>query len=90
VDVCVIGGGITGITAAVLLKEAGLTVTVIELDRIATGVTGYTTGKVTVLHGLVYDQVRSRFGEDGARAYADANGAGLDLVARWVAERGIG
>jgi glycine/D-amino acid oxidase-like deaminating enzyme/nitrite reductase/ring-hydroxylating ferredoxin subunit len=89
VDVCVIGGGITGITAAVLLEEAGLTVAVVELDRVCTGVTGYTTGKVTVLHGLVYEQVRSRFGEDGARAYAEANGAGLDLIARWVDERGI-
>jgi glycine/D-amino acid oxidase-like deaminating enzyme/nitrite reductase/ring-hydroxylating ferredoxin subunit len=89
VDVCVIGGGITGITAAVLCKEAGLTVAVVELDRVGAGVTGYTTGKVTSLHGLIYAQVRSRFGEDGARAYAQANQAGLELIARWVRDRGI-
>jgi glycine/D-amino acid oxidase-like deaminating enzyme/nitrite reductase/ring-hydroxylating ferredoxin subunit len=89
VDVCVIGGGITGITTAVLLGEAGLSVAVVELDRVAAGVTGYTTGKVTALHGLVYDQVRSRFGADGARDYAAANQAGLDLIARWVRDRGI-
>jgi glycine/D-amino acid oxidase-like deaminating enzyme/nitrite reductase/ring-hydroxylating ferredoxin subunit len=81
VDVCVIGGGITGLTAAVLLKEAGLTVAVIEIDRIAAGVTAYTTGKVTALHGLVYAQVRSRFGADGARVYAEANTAALELIA---------
>jgi glycine/D-amino acid oxidase-like deaminating enzyme len=89
VDVCVIGGGITGITAAVLLREAGETVAVVEHDRVGSGVTGYTTGKVTSLHGLIYDQVRSRFGPDGAGVYAAANQAGLDLIVRWVAERGI-
>ena len=89
VDVCVIGGGITGITAAVLLREAGETVAVVEHDRVGSGVTGYTTGKVTSLHGLTYDQVRSRFGPDGAGVYAAANQAGLELIVRWVAERGI-
>src|SRR5918999_2865072 len=89
VDVCVIGGGITGITAAVLLKEAGETVAVVEHDRVGSGVTGYTTGKVTALHGLTYDQVRSRFGAGGARVYAEANQGGLELIARWVRERGI-
>jgi len=89
VDVCVIGAGITGITAAVLLAEAGRTVAVVELDRVGTGVTGYTTGKVTALHGLVYDQVRSRFGAGGARVYAQANSTALELIARWVRDRGI-
>src|SRR5918999_2926457 len=89
VDVCVIGGGITGLTAALLLKEAGHTVAVAEMDRVAAGATAYTTGKVTALHGLVYAQARSRFGADGARVYAEANQAGLELIARWVRERGI-
>ena len=34
-DVAVIGGGIVGITTALLLKRAGYIVTVIEADRIA-------------------------------------------------------
>jgi glycine/D-amino acid oxidase-like deaminating enzyme/nitrite reductase/ring-hydroxylating ferredoxin subunit len=89
VDVCVLGGGITGLTAALLLKQAGRRVAVVEADRVGTGVTGYTTGKVTALHGLVYDRLRSSFGADGARRYAQANRAGLELVARWVRERAI-
>ena len=89
VDVCVAGGGILGLLTAALLKRAGRSVAVLEADRIVTGVTGYTTAKVTVLHGLVYDQVRSSFGADGARHYAEANTAGLDLIARWVADHGI-
>jgi glycine/D-amino acid oxidase-like deaminating enzyme/nitrite reductase/ring-hydroxylating ferredoxin subunit len=81
VDVCVVGGGIVGLMTADLLKRAGRTVAVLEADRVATGVTGYTTAKVTALHGLIYDHVRSSFGEDGARHYAEANTAGLELIA---------
>lgn len=35
VDVCVIGGGITGISAAYMLTKAGLKVCVLEKDKIA-------------------------------------------------------
>ncbi|HZB76881.1 MAG TPA: FAD-binding oxidoreductase, partial [Solirubrobacteraceae bacterium] len=89
VDVCVAGGGILGLLTAALLKRAGHSVAVLEADRVVTGVTGYTTAKVTVLHGLIYDQVRSRFGEEGARDYAAANMAGLALIADRVAEGAI-
>ena len=39
VDVAVLGGGITGLTAAVLLKRLGKTVALIEARRRAEGVT---------------------------------------------------
>src|SRR5215210_3759796 len=89
VDVCVVGGGILGLITAALLKRAGRTVALLEADRVATGVSGYTTAKVTVLHGLIYEQVRRHFGNAGARHYAEANSAGLELIAGWVAEREI-
>lgn len=37
VDVAVLGGGIVGITSALLLQEAGLKVCLIEANRIAKG-----------------------------------------------------
>ena len=40
VDVCVIGAGITGITAAVLLKREGKSVALVESKRIVRGATG--------------------------------------------------
>lgn len=57
VDVAVIGAGITGVTAAVLLKEAGSTVALVDLAAIGHGATRYTTAKLTVGHGLVYDDL---------------------------------
>src|SRR5688572_5797991 len=47
VDVAVVGGGITGLTAAALLAAAGKSVAVVEASRIAGGVTGYTTAHLT-------------------------------------------
>jgi glycine/D-amino acid oxidase-like deaminating enzyme/nitrite reductase/ring-hydroxylating ferredoxin subunit len=89
VDVAVLGGGIVGISTALLLKRAGLTVAVVEADRVGGGVTGHTTAKLSSLHGLTYDGLSSNFGDDGARAYGEANQAGIERVAQWVEQEGI-
>lgn len=83
VDVAVIGGGVVGLTTALLLARAGRSVAVIEALRIGRQVTGGSTAKVTTQHGLIYAQLARDFGEDGARVYAQANQAGFD----WIAER---
>jgi glycine/D-amino acid oxidase-like deaminating enzyme/nitrite reductase/ring-hydroxylating ferredoxin subunit len=89
VDVAVVGAGITGITAAVLLKRAGKTVALLDSKRIVHGATGYTTAKVTSGHGSSYSKIRKGFGEDGARTYAQANEAALERIAQVVDEDGI-
>jgi glycine/D-amino acid oxidase-like deaminating enzyme/nitrite reductase/ring-hydroxylating ferredoxin subunit len=88
-DVAVIGGGIAGITTALLLAEAGADVVLLEAGRLARGVSGYTTAKVTSQHGLIYDRLRSRFGLDAARTYGSANQAALEWIARRVREHAI-
>jgi glycine/D-amino acid oxidase-like deaminating enzyme/nitrite reductase/ring-hydroxylating ferredoxin subunit len=89
VDVAVVGGGITGVTAALLLKQAGATVAVLEARSVGSGTTGYTTAKVTSLHRLVYSKLASTFGERGARVYGEANQAGLERIARFADELDI-
>ncbi|WP_292521397.1 FAD-dependent oxidoreductase [Methanoculleus sp.] len=89
VDVTVIGGGIAGITTAFLLKKAGLTVALIDAYRIITGTTGHTTAKITSLHRLVYRDLIDRVGSGKAKQYADANQAGLNLIASLVREYDI-
>ena len=84
VDVAVVGAGITGVTAAVLLKRAGKTVALLDSRRIVRGATGYTTAKVTAGHGASYSKIRKGFGEDGARTYAEANEAALERIAQFV------
>jgi glycine/D-amino acid oxidase-like deaminating enzyme/nitrite reductase/ring-hydroxylating ferredoxin subunit len=89
VDVAILGGGIAGITAGFLLKQAGLRVAVIEAHRIVTGVTGHTTGKLTSQHGTLYRSLVSKVGPERARLYGQANQAAIERVASLVAERGI-
>ncbi|HEX3291345.1 MAG TPA: FAD-dependent oxidoreductase [Gaiella sp.] len=89
VDVAVVGGGIVGITTALLLVAAGKTVALLEGDRVVEGVTGHTTAKVTSLHTMIYAELERRLGKDEARLYGEANEAGLDLIRRLCRDHAI-
>jgi len=86
VDVAVIGGGITGITTALLLKRAGARVAVIEAATVASGVTGATTAKVTALQSTILSQVRKRHGDEATAVYAQASASAVERVAELAAE----
>lgn len=84
VDVAVVGAGITGLTAAIRLAEAGRSVVVLEADRIVKGTTGKTTAKITSQHGLIYDYLRHTFGREKAYQYAQANETAIEEIAERV------
>lgn len=88
-DVAVVGAGIAGLTTALILAEAGKSVVVVESKRVLQGVTGYTTAKLTAGHGLMYDYLTKKFGEDGARIYAESNQAAIEHVASRVEQHSI-
>ena len=89
VDVAVVGGGISGLTTALLLARAGKSVAVVEGERIGTGTTGHSTAKVTSQHGMTYARLRLTHGRDGARVYAEANERAKERIAGLVADDGI-
>ena len=66
-DVLVIGGGITGLLCAWMLKRAGADCALVEAGRICGGTTGGTTGKITAQHGLIYRRLLREFGPEAAR-----------------------
>src|SRR5688500_5177730 len=89
VDVAVVGGGITGITAALLLRRGGASVAVLERGAVGAGATGFTTAKTSALQETVLTQVRKMHGDDGVRDYAQANLAAIDVMEGLVAEHGL-
>jgi gamma-glutamylputrescine oxidase len=82
-DVAIIGAGFTGVSAALDLAEAGLTVVVLEANTIGSGASGRNGG--LGCSGWRQDQswLESRLGEDDARnIWRLAEDAKADLLAR--------
>jgi glycine/D-amino acid oxidase-like deaminating enzyme/nitrite reductase/ring-hydroxylating ferredoxin subunit len=89
VDVAIVGGGIVGISTARLLKDQGLRVAVIEARRVGQQVTGKSTAKISSQHGILYQTLEKKFGEDKARLYAQAQEAGIRRIHELAARYGI-
>ena len=85
-DVAVIGAGITGITAALLLAREGMSVGVVDQHRVGGGTTGHTTAKVTSQHSVTYARIRRTHGKEGARAYGAGMEAAKERMAAFVDE----
>jgi glycine/D-amino acid oxidase-like deaminating enzyme/nitrite reductase/ring-hydroxylating ferredoxin subunit len=84
VDIVIVGGGITGITTALLLKNEGLKIALIEADKILQGTTGHTTAFVTSQHDIIYSNLIRTMGIDKAKQYADANEGAIDFIENMV------
>ena len=71
-DVLIVGGGIAGLLCGYKLRNAGVNCVVAEAANICGGITGNTTAKITLAHGLIYDKLITLFGENKARLYLEA------------------
>jgi len=89
VDVVVVGGGITGITAAFLLKKAGKTVALLERDRCARADTGHTTAHITYVTDTRLTELVKTFGKDHAQAAWDAGRAAMRQIQSLIDEEKI-
>jgi len=90
-DVCIIGGGFTGISAALHLKERepGLRVLVLESAVVGFGASGRNAGFSMTLFGLTPEVTRWRFGLQALREADEYMVRAVGLVRRLVAEHGI-
>ncbi len=76
-DVCIVGGGISGIYSAYVLAKQGFSVVLVEaLPNFAHGTTAYSTGKLTVQHSLIY----SKLSLEDAQRYYKANRRAIEQV----------
>lgn len=88
-DVVVIGGGYTGLSAALHLAESGRTVVLLEAEQPGWGASGRNGGQVNPGLKAGPDEIEARFGPDlGSRMVAMTGGSG-DLVFDLIARHGI-
>jgi glycine/D-amino acid oxidase-like deaminating enzyme/nitrite reductase/ring-hydroxylating ferredoxin subunit len=80
VDVVIIGAGLTGITAAYLLKREGVKVALLDRQRCAQADTGHTTAHLTYVTDERLHKLAKSFGRDGAKAFWEAGIAAIDQI----------
>ena len=84
VDVAIVGGGITGLTAGLLLQRAGKRVAIIDNSQLATGETGYTTAHLTQILDVRYHQIIRDFGEGNAQLAASSSAAAIAQIEKLI------
>ncbi len=88
-DVVVVGGGITGLSAAHFLKAAGKKVCLLERERLGSGDTGQTTAHLTCVTDTRLTQLVKSFGREQAALTWYAGNSALDLIERIATDHGI-
>ncbi|MGZ3871266.1 MAG: FAD-dependent oxidoreductase [Mucilaginibacter sp.] len=79
-DALIIGGGITGITAALMLHNAGKKVLLAEAHSPGFGTTGGTSAHINTFADTTYKEAEDAFGEEGAQLFADAVNEGFAII----------
>ena len=79
-DVCVVGAGYTGLSAALHLAGRGYSVVVLEACRVGWGASGRNGGQLGTGQRREEAELEARFGRDGARQLFQLGIAGRDLV----------
>ena len=88
VDAVVVGAGITGLTAAYLLKRSGRRVAVIERMRVGGVDSMATTAHVTCVTDMDLAELVKNFGRDHAQAVWDAGFAAIEQIESHRRRRG--
>jgi len=88
-DVCVVGAGFTGISAALHLAERGLSVVVLEAARVGFGASGRNGGQIVNSYSRDMDVIEAKYGAETARALGDMAFEGNRIIRERVATYAI-
>ncbi|MFD3702168.1 FAD-dependent oxidoreductase [Nocardia sp. NPDC058658] len=89
VDTVVIGAGIVGLTAALVLAEQGRRVAVLEARQVGAVTTGASTAKISLLQGTRAQAIARRHGTEVLAQYVMANQVGFDWLLDFCADHDV-
>jgi glycine/D-amino acid oxidase-like deaminating enzyme/nitrite reductase/ring-hydroxylating ferredoxin subunit len=89
VDVCVIGGGIAGLSTAYHLCQAGKSVALLDDGALASGMTRMTTGHLTNMLDDRYFELEKVHGAESIRVAADSHSAAIERIEEIVRKEAI-
>ena len=88
-DVAIVGGGVTGITTAYRLQQAGKKCVVLEASTLGFGTTGGTTAHLNTLLDTTYSEIIKKFSEDVAVHIKEATEDAIAFIRQTVADNNI-
>lgn len=88
-DCIIVGAGITGVSTALLLQQAGRRTLIAEAHSTGFGTTGGTSAHINTFADTTYSEAESAFGKSGAKLFAGAIQDGFDLIKRNITSLGI-
>ena len=88
-DICIIGGGLTGLSTAYNLSKYKIRTVLLEKDEICKQTSGNSTAKITSQHGLIYKYLTDSKGQDFARKYYEANENAIRNIKNIIDKEGI-
>lgn len=89
VDVCVMGGGFTGLSSALHLSKAGFKVALLEAHRIGFGASGRNGGQIVNSYSRDVDVIASKYGEAAGDAMAAMMFEGGEIIRSLISEHQI-
>ena len=89
VDDLVVGAGLTGLTAALLMARSGRRVAVVEARHVGAVTTGNTTGKLSLLQGTKLSRMLNLQSKTVVEAYVEANLEGQQWLLGFCGDHGV-
>lgn len=88
-EICVVGGGFTGVATALSLAEKGHQVTLLEAQQIGFGASGRNGGQIVNSYSRDMDEIAKRYGDAAGQALGKMAFEGGDIIRDRIARYGI-